>query len=178
MGKETWQSGGKANLFYFSRELSISLSLSLSLYLSILEGANVSFSPSGSATGHHLPRPSEWIIAPPLSCALLQVEKTEEFRVDDLITRQVCYHSCWYVGLLLPELGLTMAFLRTGLRAKAIYTALRNNVACMSSVPQPIVNPEIKYNKVGQTTYNSESPLFKWHGKMEFFVLIIDSDCP
>ena len=76
-------------------------------------------------------------------------EKTEEFRVDDLITRQVCYHSCWYVGLLLPELGLTMAFLRTGLRARAIYTALRNNVACMSSVPQPIVNPEIKFNKVG-----------------------------
>ncbi|XP_048734254.1 aldehyde dehydrogenase, mitochondrial-like isoform X2 [Ostrea edulis] len=41
-----------------------------------------------------------------------------------------------------------MALLRCGLRARGLLSALRNNAACMSSIPQPITNPEIKYNKV------------------------------
>lgn len=41
-----------------------------------------------------------------------------------------------------------MALFRCGLKFRALSAALRNNVACMSSLPQPIKNPEIKYNKV------------------------------
>lgn len=44
-----------------------------------------------------------------------------------------------------------MALFRCGLRFRTFSAALRNNVACMSSIPQPIKNPEIKYNKVGQS---------------------------